>query len=296
MVALPVEIIVRGGWRSLRKNCNFPPLFIRFPQAQSTGTPFEGQLIVPLTTHCHSGSPSIEDHFSRSHRNYEQYLLKEYLGYRLYNLITDTSLRVRLTRINYIQPEDSRKSVTKYAFFSEHFESAAERSKTKLLPRRVFDHKLLDTRSVDLLAQYHFMIGSTDWSILEQHNTRLLELPTGTYVPLPYDLDFSGLVNAHYASPRPDLPIQRVRTRYFLGFCRPDGDWTSSFNEIQALRPEFLALIDEVPGLFKATRKSVKNYIGQYFEILDSKKKRTKWIIKKCQPWPPAPVDKTGRD
>ena len=69
-----------------------PPLFVSFGDETARGTLFEGQTMLPLTTHCRDSS------------SYEQYVLKEYLAYRIYNLLTDKSLRVRLARVRTATP------------------------------------------------------------------------------------------------------------------------------------------------------------------------------------------------
>jgi hypothetical protein len=53
--SIPAEVIIRGGWRSLARNCSAPLLFIRFKAVNTPGTPFEGQSVLPLTTHCGQG-------------------------------------------------------------------------------------------------------------------------------------------------------------------------------------------------------------------------------------------------
>ena len=291
--SIPVEIRIRGGWRSLSENCNVPLLFIRFSGQHTAGTPFEGQSLLPLTTHCGKFHGLDNPIAARRSGSYEKVLLREYLGYRLYNLITDASLKVRLVRINYENPEKSRRVISSYAFFTEHFDSLAARRKAELLPRFSFDHETIDTHSADILALYQFMIGNTDWSIVRQRNTILVQSPGGKQVPVPYDLDMSGLVNAHYAGPAPGLPIDNVRDRYYLGFCHPGIDWTSLFYEFRNMQSALLALPGEIPELGKTEQKSAVRYLEKFFTILNTAEQAEKKIIKACKPWPPSPVDHT---
>ena len=95
---IPVEIRVRGGWRARKSHCSVPPLFVRFSAVEVEDTPFAGQGLLPLTTHCRSRK-SLR-YGDTSSVDYEQYVLKEYIGYRLYNIISDRSIRVRLARIS----------------------------------------------------------------------------------------------------------------------------------------------------------------------------------------------------
>jgi hypothetical protein len=288
---IPIEIIIRGGWRAQASNCNVPLLFIRFPDQGTQGTPFEGQTSLPLTTHC-GRSSSLKDYAgSGNYTSYEQYLLKEYLAYRLYNEITDMSLRVRLVHISYQDPKKSGSARSYYAFFTEHFKSLAARSQTELLPRKSFDHQVLDTRQADILALYQFMIGNTDWSIVRQRNTILLQRDNGIHVPVPYDLDMSGLVDAPYSGPPPSLPIETVKERYYLGFCHPGIEWDSLFQEFLSRQGPLESISGEVSGLYKKEKKSADRYLKNFFKILNSPERRTENIIDACRPWPPSPVD-----
>jgi hypothetical protein len=291
--SIPIEIRIRGGWRALSKNCLVRLVFIRFDEHSSVGTPFEGQSLLALTTHCGRGLSVENMKANPKPVDFEYYLLKEYLGYRLYNEITDKSLNVRLARIDYTSPDKSSRYMRGYAFFAEHFQTLADRFDATLLPRKSFDSNILDTHSADLLALFQFMIGNTDWSVVRQRNTILIQPPDGKQVPVPYDLDMSGLVNAHYAGPPPLLPIENVRERYYLGFCHPDVDWDALFNHFQNRQDVLLALVEDIPMLGRSVRNSTQRFLKKFFVILNSIESRESKIVNACQPWPPTGNDHT---
>ena len=87
------------------------------------------------------------------------------------------------------------------------------------------------------------MVGNTDWSIEKQDNVFLLRFPDGKDVPVIYDLDMSGLVNAYYASPAPGLPIKKVKHRYYRGFCHPDTDWNALFEKFSKLEEHIMKML-----------------------------------------------------
>lgn len=293
--SMPVEIKVRGGWRSLSRNCSTPLLWVRFAEDQVAGTPFEGQSLLPLTTHCGKGI-SVEWLSHRIRReDFAQNLLREFLAHRIYNLLTDLSLRARLVRITYPRdPDRPDRYIEHYAFFTEHFESAAARTGNEYLPRGSFDPSRLDARSGARMAVFQFMIGNTDWSIARERNTMLLQDGAGNQLPVPYDLDMSGLVDSGYAGPPPGLPIESVRERYFLGYCQPGTDWDALFAEFNDRKTAILALSSRVPALNRASQRWVQRYLGSFFDILDSEKLRRESIVEACQPWPPSPEDHTS--
>jgi len=283
---IPIEVIIRGGWRSMTRNCSAPLLFIRFDQDSTAGTPFEGQTLLPLTTHCGQGL-SVEATRFREHRtDWEQYLLKEYLAHRLYNVITPVSLNARLVQITYPNPDKPNRKIRNYAFFTEHFDSVAARNGKEVIDRGGFDPEKLDTHMAGLVALFQFMIGNTDWSVMRERNIVLLQDLSGAQLPLPYDFDMSGLVNAQYAGPAPDLPIKDVRDRYFLGFCGPGLKQDSFFLPYLENKEALLSLVNTVPGLDRKSAKSTLRYLQEFFEILESEELRTKQIVNQCQPGP----------
>lgn len=291
--SLPIEVKVRGGWRSLSRNCSVPLLWVQFPQEGLAGTPFEGQSLLPLTTHCGKGlSVGARARKARS-SDFEQYLLREYLAHRIYNALTESSIRARLVRVAYQDPSQPHNLNYDYAFFTEHFDSLAARTLEQRLPRGSFDAARLQAQSAARLALFHFMIGNTDWSIVRERNTVLMQNTAGEQVPVPFDLDMSGLVDADYAGPAPGLPIDDVRDRLFLGFCQPGIDWDALFAEFAGKKDTILALPGEVPGFSRASRKWTRRYLEGFFRVLGSAEMRQKNILGACQPWPPSPIDHT---
>ena len=76
------------------------------------------------------------------------------------------------------------------------------------------------------VALFEYMIGNTDWAVTVSHNTRLMLSKDDTlskpYV-VPYDFDYSGLVNTYYSIPDEKLEIETVTQRVYRGYpeqCR----------------------------------------------------------------------------
>lgn len=290
---LAVELRVRGGWRARRDHCQVPPLFVRFDPGQTGGTPFAGQSLLPLTTHCRSSKKVSVKHQSASPRAYEQYVLKEYLGYRIYNLLSDKSLQVRLARISYSSPDNSVSPVTRFAFFTEHFDDLAVRHSAVAMYDKSFDYEWLDLQASDQVALFNFMIGNTDFSIVRQRNVVLIVTGDGRQYPVPFDLDMSGLVNAEYAGVSPRLDFRDPRQRYYLGFCHPETDFESLFADFQGKKDDILLLVGDTPGLGSSDARKSRSYMKKFFSIVESPQRSTEAITAACHPWPPAPNDHT---
>ena len=283
---IPISIRRRDGWRALETNCQMPTLFVRFSLEDVVGTPFEGQTFLALTSHCGKGISPENVPSRRMPDKFETYVINEYLGYRLNNLVTEISLRVRPVRIRYTHPEKPRQDFTHYAFFAEHFESLASRYEAELLPPQSFDPEKLDHEAADQLALFQYMVGNTDWSISNQDNVILLRFPDGRHVPVLFDLDQTGLVNAFYARPAPHLPISSVKQRYYLGYCRPDIDWDALFSKFSDQRDVMLTLVAEVVGLGRGDRRAARVYLESFFNIIDSERAQRNGVVNACQPMP----------
>jgi hypothetical protein len=283
---IPISIRRRDGWRARQTNCQVPTLFVQFSEEDAVDTPFEGQQFLALTSHCGKGVIPENVPSRRLQDEFESYVITEYLGYRLNNLFTDVSLRARLVRITYTNVDNPRDDFTHYAFFTEHFESLAKRLHAELLPTESFDPEKLDVHAADQMALFQYMIGNTDWSIIDQENIILLQFPEGKQVPVLYDLDLSGLVNAYYATPSAPLPIKSVKQRYYLGFCHPESDWISLFRQFNSRKRDVMAVLADTPGLGRGDQRVAGVYLESFFRILGSPKSRENAIVNACQPWP----------
>ncbi|MCG8581247.1 MAG: CotH kinase family protein, partial [Bacteroidales bacterium] len=112
---IPVKIKTRGNFRLKTENCDFPPLRFKFKTRNVINTAFEGQKKLKLVTHCRDTSETMQNT-----------MLREYLVYKMYNTVSDKSLRVRLVKVKY---EDTvyGEELIKYAFFVESVDQMAER-------------------------------------------------------------------------------------------------------------------------------------------------------------------------
>lgn len=267
-----VELRVRGRYRADTVKCELPALFVFFTGA-TAGTLFEGEGMLPLTTHCQRAA------------DYEQYVLKEFLAYRIYNALTEDSLRVRLVRLTYRDTAGRFEPFERYAFFTEHFDSLARRQSGTVRPKEFFDPLRVDPLDIATFDLFQYAIGNTDWSVAYAHNVVLIENEGAARVtPVPYDFDFSGLVDASYATVSPQLKIRTVREHLFRGICRPDTDWDAVFAHFTARRDAVLALSREVVDLQAAERAGVDRYLAAVFDTFAAPPERERRIVGACRP------------
>jgi hypothetical protein len=267
--SVQVLLHVRGRFRSTTGGCDLPALFVLFG-ADTAGTPFAGEKMLPLTTHC------------RTAAQYEQYVVKEYLAYRIYNALTDKSLRARLAHVTYHDASHPGRPLVRFAFFTEHFDSLARREDASVFKPAQFDLAQADATELATLDLFEYMIGNTDWSAVFRHNVVLIRDAAGRPTAVPYDFDFSGLVDAEYAVVAPQLPIHAVTQRLFRGACRPDTEWERVFAAFEAQRDAIDALLDEQP-LERATHDKAARYLTGFYEVIGSAERREREIVGACR-------------
>jgi hypothetical protein len=272
-----IRLSARGITRRLRQTCTFPPLRVDLAQPAAPNSLFAGQGRLKLVTHC------------RSQDGFQQYLLLEYTTYRIFNLISPASYRVRLATVDYAEP-NGKVTTSRWGFFIEDLDDAARRNGTT--PARVGDRILasqLDPRQAARVALFEYMIGNLDWSMRAGpqgegccHNTRLIVGKSSSYVPLPYDFDYSGLVDAPYAVPPDGFSIRSVKTRVYQGYCRFNGEVLGAAAEFRSQRPAIEALFGQIPGLSDRTRSKALAYLGEFYaQIATDDTVKTK-ILKNC--------------
>ncbi|MBE9509232.1 MAG: hypothetical protein IMY71_00005, partial [Bacteroidetes bacterium] len=269
-VSIPVEVQTRGHYRRSRDNCNFPPIRIRFPEDKVTNTLFSGQDKLKLVTHCNN------------RRIYVDYLLKEYLAYRIYNLFCDESYKVRLARITYNDSERKNKQLTRFAFFIEKTDNLASRIGGIELEFSGLSKEVTDAELTLLFSVFQYLIGNTDWSIPGLHNVRLISLPGPKYVPVPFDFDFSGLVGTYYAIPDSRIPIKSILQRIYRGPCVELETILPVLELFNRKKPEIYSLISDFECLEPKKREKILRYFDKFYKTLNNDHKLKREFILNC--------------
>ncbi len=273
-VTVDVELKTRGHFRRQRRTCDFPPLRVDVKTGSATGTIFENQDKLKLVTHCRDGS-----------EEYEQGVLIEYLLYRAYNLLADSlSFRVRIAHITYVDTAGRRDSVTRYGFLIESEELIAARLRTEFMEMQglsPIDH--LESNSMVRVALFQFMALNTDWDVAGLHNIKLIGPIDGLVYPMPYDMDWSGIIANRYAKPDPGLGIRSVRDRLYRGFCRPASAYHSAITEFDARRSEIYELFRAQQGLDPRRVERALDDLDEFYEILADPDKFNHYILERCR-------------
>jgi hypothetical protein len=134
--------------------------------------------------------------------------------------------------------------------------------------------KYTDTEWTEYMAVFQYMIGNGDYSVPGRHNVKLLSsksINNDGLMPVPYDFDYSGLVDARYAIPGEALNITSVKQRYFLGPCREIDDYEKVIDDIQSKKDEILSEINSFEHLSEKERMEVASYLNDFFDRVDDK-------------------------
>jgi hypothetical protein len=270
-VSRNIKLRSRGNFRL--QYCDFPPIRLNLDKEDLPGDEFNEIDKIKLVTHCKVGGGD--------------YVLREYLVYKLFNVLTDQSFKVRLVKIKYINSRKPDKPDIEEAFLIEPTEFLSKRlNSTEITPER-FSQKFVKPEVMDRVAVFNYMIGNYDWSVPVLHNLaafspRNFEYPNLGLV-VPYDFDYSGIVNTSYAVPPETLPIKTVRERLYLGICRSEEDFRKTLNVFLEKKQEFYKVINEFPYLKKSSKKEMTAYLDTFYAEFGKRNNLVYKILSECQ-------------
>jgi hypothetical protein len=271
-VSVDVRLRTRGNWRRQKANCDFPPLLLNVPRTRVEGTLFAGQNRLKLVTPCVPGR-----------QEYEEYILREFLAYRVYNLLTPLSLRVRLARTTYVDTRGRMDSLTRQTFLIEDAEQMATRNDATLLDIRSARFADLDSVQLGLAAVFLYLIGQTDWSLRGLHNMELVrERRRVVHHAVPYDFDLAGIVHTRYAAPDPRLRLSSVRDRLYRGPCLAPTHWDAVLARFRERKAEIYALYRQQPGLSPGYVEETERFLDAFYQVIDDPARVARELVRRC--------------
>jgi hypothetical protein len=268
MASIPVQLGTRGNLRL--SICGFLPLRIEFPKKDLAGTPFDGQGNLKLVVHC------------KNTREYDQYVLGEYVAYEIFNIFTPLSYRARLARATYVDSVSNKPIATRYAVFVEHDDDVAKRVNGRIIPleKRLFRH--LDPDSTVMMALLQYMIANTDYSIYTLHNIRLVQNQAGAFSPITYDFDLGGLINTPYGAPDPQLGLSSIRERLYRGPCRRVEGYEPFLVKFRERKADVMALYDAIPDFDKDYKKTARDFLEEFYTTINKKGDLKHELVDRC--------------
>ena len=254
---LQMELRPRGKFR--RKICEFPPLKIKFSKKELANAGFSKLNEVKLVTHCADSDAG------------NQLIAREFLPYMMYAELTPIAHRARLVDVTYIDSKNEKYRIHRLGILLEDDEELAARLGGSVVDSMYnLPADSLNTQLAATTVLFEYMIGNTDWSIEGVRNIKFLRPEAGGKIcPVPYDFDFSGFVNASYASPNSEFPIKNVRERYWQGASLPPEVVRRAAKSFHKKESRFHDIITDAAVIDDFQKEELGSFIDGFFKILE---------------------------
>jgi hypothetical protein len=259
IISEEIRLQSRGIYR--KYNCDIASLMLNFKNSSSPKlSPLKK---LKLVGGCQNGSM------------YDELLLKEYLVYKIQNLLSNMSFRVRLLHVTYKDSKQKARSYTQYAFLMEDMSDLAERNNCVEIKKINFYTEATNREQMTFVNLFQYMIGNTDWSIVKYHNIKLMVPKNDTLAKpyaIPYDFDFCGFVNASYAVPAEGLGIESVQERLYRGFPRGLDELQAVINVFQEKKESIIYYVNHFELCSAKCRKAMVAYLDEFYKTVSNRK------------------------
>jgi len=258
-ISIPVNIKTRGHFRRLRQNCFYPPLQIQF-----TGNNKQPLSMFPAKAKLKLVMPCKGD----------EYVVREWLVYKLYNLVTPESLRARLVRVTLENEKGKKHASPFFGILLEEEEQMAKRNNAVIITRKIKPRQALPGSFLNMTV-FQYLIGNTDWSVEYLQNVKLMGADSmAVPVTVPYDFDHAGIVNAPYALPAEELRMTSCRQRRYRGYCIQDMTaYDNTIAYYNRLKNDIYGLYTNCKLVDSKYIKSTVQYFDEFYKIINSPKR-----------------------
>ncbi len=263
-----IQASARGNFR--RETCYMPGLYLKF---HNTTSPLMYKLDkLKLSNGCNSGDEA------------GQLVIKEYLAYRIYNVLTEKSLRVRMMKVNFKDVAGKRKPFTQFAFFLEDVDAMAKRNGMVQIKGTPFLTENTNRDQMTLVTLFEYLIANTDWSVPTYHNIKLVGPKNDNTVrpyAVAYDFDICGFVNPPYATIDEQLQdqISSVRERLNRGFPRTMAELKIAIQLFNDKKSQITGLIKNNEYLSSKEKSNTIDYVEEFYKTINSDKEVNKIFV-----------------
>ena len=263
-----VKVRPRGKYR--RRICEMPPLKIKFSKSDLAERGLNDFNDLKLVTHC------VEDKSEA-----KELLMKEYLAYKLYNELTPNSFRVQMVKITYVDSKTGKKEKN-WGFLIEDKNQVEDRLGAELCDCRGTTELDLDIATEEMMTVFQYMIGNEDWDLAQTKNLKMFQT-SEKIIPVPYDFDFAGMVNAPYARASKTYGLLTVQQRAYFGTSQFNENLEDTKNYFEVKKDALYNIVKNFKPLSNQTRLEVIGYFDEFYANIDSIKKTEK-IKRTVQP------------
>ena len=267
-VNIPVQMKTRGHFRKQKGNCKYPPLLINFPKdVDRLSSVFSGQEKLKLVMPCAG----------------DEYVIREWLVYKIYNLISPKSFRARLVRIDLDDAKNKKQAAPFYGFLIENEKHMAARNKAIAVEQQLRPEQTKQDVFLTM-AIFQYLVGNTDWSIQYLQNIKLLKSDSfPQLITVPYDFDHSGIVDAPYAQPAEELLMRSVKQRRYRGYCMTDMKaFEKPIAFFNKLKNDIYNLFTKCSLLDAKYIQSITKYLDEFYATINDPKSWQKDFAYPC--------------
>jgi hypothetical protein len=260
-ISVNAEARTRGHFRKTMGNCTYPPLLLQFAKSDAlSSSVFKEQEKLKLVMPCVG----------------DDYVVREWLVYKIYNLVTPKSFRARLVSVGLYDSKKKKSTSPFYGILLEEERQMAKRNEDVVV-RRIVRPEETDPTAFLKMAMFQYLVGNTDWSVQYQNIKLIAPDSLATPETVPYDFDHAGLVSPPYARPAEQLNMNSVRERRYRGYCLQD---MKKFDEAIALynkiKPDIYKLYADCTLLDQKYVKSTLKYLDEFYETINDPAKLKK--------------------
>ena len=246
----------RGKFR--RRVCDFPPVKLKFPKKQLLSEGYSEHNDLKLVTHC------LEDKFEGNEN-----VMKEYLAYLLFNELSPNSFQVQVVKITYIDTSKKYGKIKRLGFLIEDTDEMAERLNGDECDCIGANINSIVDKDENLMSIFQYMIGNEDWNTKMARNLKMVKRNDGSIIPVPYDFDFSGLVDASYALPNADYNLVSVKDRIFMGQEVDSGTLGSNIFLIKNKKKELYKVVEKFKYLSLDGKAEILTYLDTFYKNIN---------------------------
>ncbi|HYK46025.1 MAG TPA: hypothetical protein VEV83_12690 [Parafilimonas sp.] len=253
-VPVSIQAKTRGHFRKTMGDCTYPPISLQFSKSDTLSSSiFWDQNKLKLVMPCQG----------------EDYVVREWLVYKAYNLVTLKSFRARLVKVELNDTKKNKVTPGFYGILLEEDQQVAARNNDVVI-KRILRPEQTDPPAFLKMAMFEYLIGNTDWSVQYQ-NIKLLATDTNSVAtPVPYDFDHAGIVNAPYAKPADELEMSSVRQRRYRGFCVEDmARFDEAIAAFDVIKADIYKLYTDCPFLDEKYIKATVQYLDAFYKTIN---------------------------
>jgi hypothetical protein len=257
-VSVPIRVKTRGHFRK-GSQCDYPPLQLNFEEHPPLNSIFSGSQKIKLVTPCQG----------------DDYVVREYLVYKMSNVLTPKSFRARLVEVIYEDSVRDKISEPLYGILLEEESQMARRNGAKAVDDKLVRPDQTNKDDYLKMAVFEYMVGNTDWSVEFRQNVKLIA-SNDTEPPstVPYDFDHAGIVSAPYALPPDGLELTSTRQRRFRGICYKDmAEFAQTFDLFNQLKDKIYKVYKDSKLIDERYRKATLRFLDEFYATINNPKK-----------------------